>query len=468
MTKNSLLFSFVVLASQLAFGTIKSVQVVEGTASGVDVQTTSAGVQTFTIFGGYTGDVGDCETTLQTGTGVCNSCAGGSGPSNICTTAPFACAEKSIYPNLLLGITLAMDPIPANPAIRVEIGGTANTITADSSSTIPGSAGQTFTVYVRWSDICGKGGASGGDTTCKNAQSTTLNVGLVDSVASPNAFASGNYQQFSLKHRYQDNTDTTLTLVPTENPTSSQGFSQYRVLPGDGKAYVRELQRGGTGPNDSSGIRWSALRVYYAEAPGAIDFCTIPVNADSAGYADLTVVDKTKTETSLSQEYITGLENDVNYMFTIASVDEGSIVTNFLKEDGGNTDHVDRYTAMPGDVVGLLDKKKCFIATAAFGSPMDAHVEMLRTFRDRILGRNWAGKEFIKFYYKHSPPLAQFIAEHDSLRAVVRGILWPIIFFAELALGWGVFAAFFVYALGIGGLISLVYLLRHGRRWRKA
>jgi uncharacterized repeat protein (TIGR01451 family) len=69
----------------------------------------------------------------------------------------------------------------------------------------------------------------------------------------------------------------------------------------------------------------------------------------------------------------------------------------------------------------------CFIATAAYGSPLEAHVEALRQFRDRFLGRFALGRAFIRFYYRHSPPLAEIIAAHPSLRLATRSLLTPLV-----------------------------------------
>jgi len=70
---------------------------------------------------------------------------------------------------------------------------------------------------------------------------------------------------------------------------------------------------------------------------------------------------------------------------------------------------------------------KCFIATAAYGSPLEPHVTVLREFRDRYLQRTALGRAFIGFYYRHSPPLAAIIAEHDWLRLLVRMLLTPLV-----------------------------------------
>lgn len=74
----------------------------------------------------------------------------------------------------------------------------------------------------------------------------------------------------------------------------------------------------------------------------------------------------------------------------------------------------------------------CFIATAAFGSPMEKDVMVLRYFRDEYLLTNLPGRLFVGAYYKTSPPVAHWIAKHDDLRAMVRGMLWPTIQLCKL------------------------------------
>ena len=70
----------------------------------------------------------------------------------------------------------------------------------------------------------------------------------------------------------------------------------------------------------------------------------------------------------------------------------------------------------------------CFIATAAYGSPLDPHLDSLRHFRDRFMMTNRPGRALVRLYYRHSPPLADFIADRDWLRAVVRGLLTLIVY----------------------------------------
>jgi hypothetical protein len=66
------------------------------------------------------------------------------------------------------------------------------------------------------------------------------------------------------------------------------------------------------------------------------------------------------------------------------------------------------------------DPSSCFIATAAYGSESAAQIDVLRQFRDEVLLRSEAGRDYVAFYYAASPPLAQYIEEREWLRTVVR------------------------------------------------
>jgi len=65
----------------------------------------------------------------------------------------------------------------------------------------------------------------------------------------------------------------------------------------------------------------------------------------------------------------------------------------------------------------------CFIATAAYGTETAAELNILRDFRDQVLLENALGSRFVEAYYKVSPPVADFIAKNDFLRAIVREVL---------------------------------------------
>jgi len=69
----------------------------------------------------------------------------------------------------------------------------------------------------------------------------------------------------------------------------------------------------------------------------------------------------------------------------------------------------------------------CFIATAAYGSPLHPYVKELRRFRDRHLLTNSTGKAFVRLYYRYTPPLAAGIQGDDSLRFLTRVMLTPLV-----------------------------------------
>lgn len=90
-------------------------------------------------------------------------------------------------------------------------------------------------------------------------------------------------------------------------------------------------------------------------------------------------------------------------------------------------------TAGPGPVMDLK-LGGCFIATAAYGSPLAGEVQLLRNFRDRHLLTNAPGRAFVAWYYRHAPAWAGSIEAHPWLKAPVRAALIPVILFAWLML----------------------------------
>ncbi|MBA7607965.1 hypothetical protein ES703_15135 [subsurface metagenome] len=78
------------------------------------------------------------------------------------------------------------------------------------------------------------------------------------------------------------------------------------------------------------------------------------------------------------------------------------------------------------DDILLEEKAGCFIATAAYGTPLAEEIDVLRQFRDQYLLTNPAGQLLVSLYYKSSPPLANLISKHEGLRAVIRMALEPI------------------------------------------
>ncbi len=73
----------------------------------------------------------------------------------------------------------------------------------------------------------------------------------------------------------------------------------------------------------------------------------------------------------------------------------------------------------------------CFIATAAYGTPMAAEVDALRALRDQKLLSSDAGRRAVDAYYRVSPPVADMIGRSETVRAAVRLGLEPVVSFSR-------------------------------------
>ncbi|MBI3583162.1 MAG: 6-bladed beta-propeller [Nitrospinae bacterium] len=91
----------------------------------------------------------------------------------------------------------------------------------------------------------------------------------------------------------------------------------------------------------------------------------------------------------------------------------------------------------------------CFIATASYGSYLHPHVKIFRDFRDQYLLPYAPGRYFVSTYYKYSPPIADIIAEHWTLRVLTRIILFPFL----------LIAAFFVKATAIQKIFIIIIIV---------
>ena len=79
----------------------------------------------------------------------------------------------------------------------------------------------------------------------------------------------------------------------------------------------------------------------------------------------------------------------------------------------------------------------CFIATAAYDTPLHPSVKILRDFRDRYLMPGKLGRMLMETYYKYSPFVANFIARHKALKVAVRISLLPLVGFSYSTLHLG-------------------------------
>lgn len=116
----------------------------------------------------------------------------------------------------------------------------------------------------------------------------------------------------------------------------------------------------------------------------------------------------------------------------LKAVDTGAEIVE-IRSTPSNTVGVN---ANPSDLLRNFDCRQrgggggggCFIATAAYGSTMMPELDILRGFRDGVLMKSEMGRAVVKFYYRTSPPVAHSIRNIPALRAVMRGVIAPVVF----------------------------------------
>lgn len=102
---------------------------------------------------------------------------------------------------------------------------------------------------------------------------------------------------------------------------------------------------------------------------------------------------------------------------------------------------------------------RCFIVSAAFGSPFNKHVDIFRWFRDEFLEPFRFGHEFVEFYYEHSQPFADLVKSSPFLQTSLRIILYPLAFFL-----YALQESIEYPALVIAGMLLMAFFLVRRRR----
>ncbi len=80
---------------------------------------------------------------------------------------------------------------------------------------------------------------------------------------------------------------------------------------------------------------------------------------------------------------------------------------------------------------GSSDKTGCFFAVSTCGPDRSRILRILRAFRDRTLIPHPLGHKLVELYYRHSPPLANYIKDKEGLKGLVRFCLRPLVFILE-------------------------------------
>lgn len=436
-------------------------------ASVVDNVTSEAGVNTITVYGGLAGDASRCEgVTGSSTTSTCNNCR-----LETTETVPAAtpdsyllpCNERRINPQLMLAITYSSDAIAGTSAVTSKTGTPALT----GGTSVAVAKGTAVTVTVPWSSVCSQiftDAADGGvGTSCiptSGVATGIIKVGIsAGSTGLLNATAD-DAKDINIVIRSVNGSGVANGPSLATNCASAGADWQicyFDMGPGDEKAIVKTL-------NDNDvpvpATEYKYLRMLYAET--GHNYVTLV-----SLHQDLPIAPSDTDKFKVTPRRIENLKNDATYYFKSALVDSAGNVSLYspqatdtdcsLSPTGGT----DCRIVTPSEVAGVLDKTNCFIATAAYGTQFSLDIDTLRDFRDQILMKSNAGRNFVRFYYENSPRYARMILDSPVARASVRAALVPVVWFAGMALAYGPFKAVLAF---LASLILVAGMLHVGRR----
>jgi hypothetical protein len=345
----------------------------------------------FEIAGGIT------SATCATGTGVCNSCADG------WVLAQQSCNMQQISPSTEMTMTFSSTEKFGNPKLTTFPTTQEQQIQLAIIPTATTAANQQTTIRATWANICGAFDTNASATCAAMIENQTFKVGIDGN--NDNKLDSTTDDDYVSFNVHIVNTSGTAFESPpyaASNTCANGGFCNFTLKKGDEKATVQNLQ-----------IVPSGLSTYKS----VIFLCT---EGNDASLIDRACTGKVAITgaNALANDTIEGMQNGVEYVFRAATVDIAGNIGLFLEADR---------TVTPDAVEGLFGENSCFIATAAYGSPMEKHVKTLKAFRDQVLRKSTWGQIFVQTYYMVSPPLAKWIAEKSERRSVARMILTPIV-----------------------------------------
>lgn len=460
--KKSLFFSIVVLivTTQPAGGTIKVLNVLG--ASNVELPQDSADAgttnNTVIVYGGTAGPVCTGSTDRDT----CNNCN--------TVTGLVKCNTNRIYANLILRFEFQSDSKDGVPVLADKDGNIFGT------SGPSGNRGSTVYAEARWSEVCTEIGDTG-TVKCETQVADNIRVGIDEN---GNSTLDSGEDALTINIKVHDpggdaNGDPTTDFDTNKGCGASSpnnaGICDFTAFPGDNKVFIIDPVEAAGFPN-SGNITFDRLRFYISET----DFVCQP--SESLEPADLNISGTASTSFELDNKVIDRLENGKLYYFRLATVDKANNVNNFMDDSvitaacgitydcGGSRsvagiDPNCPYIARPDEVLGLLTEDfNCFIATAAYGSPWDSRLSLLRKFRSEVLAQYDWGKRLINIYYKKGPYAAKWVVDHPWARPLLQFFLWPLWVFAWVSLNWGLSAAILLTVFSFGTPLLAFVLTR--------
>lgn len=388
------------------------------------------------ILGGFAGNPEACTDTSK-GCSLCSSLANTSSTCNNCfpEAAPATfppCNTKRAHDGMVLRITFRSTSIGDGGGYakitrpNAATDGTPETVVATGSVLVLKE--QSATITVRWDELCRNFLPTDGNpayNSCEDivdSHTQIFKVGLSSDQFLNNTSTSDSLQ-FTITARDIKTGDDNATISQS-NCSSRAGLCNFSFFPGDQKAFIENVSMG------SSQVKINSVHFLCARE-------------DQGGFADIYNWPATGSvgvvNNALSSDFLDGLENGKVFSCITASEDDTGNIGYFMTGDivGTPGEGCPDNSIMSGftscrqvrpDAVGGLFKDNCFIATAAYGSSWEPHVQTLRSFRNTYLNTHKMGRLLVSLYYKLSPPLAQWIATSEERKLVARWALTPVVY----------------------------------------
>ena len=186
------------------------------------------------------------------------------------------------------------------------------------------------------------------------------------------------------------------------------------VTAGQNVTYVANITN--NGPSNASNV------VTTLTLPADTSFVSAPASQGSCSRSNLTLTCSLGTINTGNSASIT-----VSVTTTSAgSISLSASVVTSAQDNDSTNDSAIIYSTVQAPPSGG-GGGGCFIATAAYGGVLAKDVDTLRKFRDHYLLTNSAGTWFVENYYRYSPPIADELSKSPALKAVMKGLLFPLV-----------------------------------------
>jgi len=419
------------------------------------------------IFAGFAGDEtkgdfeGGCARKVPGVAATCNNCVVDGSNFNSCNlTRAYPTGEFSIsFSSTSLAPQSPTDLFTPTiqPVYNTTTSGV-NVLHPNKSPTQVNAPNQVATITIPWSDLC-KATDDPADTSgatdptllshCKISKTMSFLIGFDSgtdglggsSTGAGGTTASDDSTTISITFEGTDdqlvsagalgpNGASLFNKSSTDPSTCTAGICNFSLKPGDQKAFVENVSI-----KDAAGVETNlAYLDLYCDTTTTPGDYTVVTQSKPTGHMPI-------TSGGLSDNKLTGLANGTTYSCYAAAEDEAGNIGLFSKFDdtGCSSFGADPHCRQvsPDDVIGLFSKKQnCFIATAAYGSPMEKHVAMLREFRNKYMAPSPIGRGLVYFYYTVSPPIAHWIAQDPARRSVTRALLTPVVWSVSVFMNW--------------------------------